>query len=159
MKSRVLSLLDELAVPYRWVDHPAVFTVAESQAVLDEHLPVKNLLLCEQNGPRRILVVMAGERRLDLKALRGQLDSKKLQFAKPELLLASLGVTPGSVSLFSLLHEGAGEVELVVDERLVVHEGEVGFHPSDNTATIFFPAAKLRRVAEALRQRVRFISL
>jgi hypothetical protein len=36
---QVIALLNELKIPYRWLDHPAVFTVAESMAI-QSHGPV-----------------------------------------------------------------------------------------------------------------------
>lgn len=134
----VVALLQELEIPYKAIEHPAVFTVEESLQVVAEKRPVKNLLLQEKNDGRKILVIMDGNTRLDPKGIAQKLDAKKLSFAKPEVLLQTLGVTPGSVSLFSLVLDSAKNVEVVVDETLLA-EKEIGFHPNDNTATIFIP--------------------
>jgi Ala-tRNA(Pro) deacylase len=137
--------LQNLGIPFRRVAHEAVFTMAESKGVLAEKVPVKNLLLQEEKGDRKILVVMCGDKRLDTKALARTLGTKKLRFASAETLFDSLGVTPGSVSLFSLFHDNSDGVEIVVDQALTA-EQEVGFHPNDNTATIFIPGASVETV-------------
>lgn len=143
MKEEVLNLLKSLNVSYRAVSHPAVFTVAESSKHLEE--PVKNLLLEDIKTRNKVLVIMAGEQRLDVKALAQALGYKKFQFAKPELLKQTLGVEPGAVSLFGLLHSGAKNVQVVVDKNLLQAE-EVGFHPNDNTETIFIPGSAIEKI-------------
>lgn len=149
MKKNIIKLLDDLDIKYHWVDHPPVFTVAESLETIDK-TPIKNLLLQEKNHGRKILVVMAGDERLDAKLIREKLGTKKLQFANEQTLSETFGVKPGAVSVFGLLHEGAKGVEVVLDER-VVHRGrELGFHPNDNTSTIFFSASQLEPIIKKL---------
>jgi Ala-tRNA(Pro) deacylase len=147
IKDEVIRVLDELKVPYRVVEHPAVFTVAESMEVVKEKRPIKNLLLQEKGDGRKFLVVMDGNTRLDPKDLAQKLDAKKLSFAKPEVLLQTLGVTPGSVSPFGLLLDSSKGIEVVIDEVLLA-EKELGFHPNDNTATFFIPGESLAKLVE-----------
>lgn len=147
MKKSILAALDNLGIEYREEEHEAVFTVAESKKVLTEKVPVKSLLLQERKGDRLVLVVMAGDKRLQSKQVSEPLGLKKLEFAKPDVLKQALGVTPGSVSLFGLLHEGSGEVKVIIDEELT-QEAELGFHPNDNTSTIFIPGDKLTNFIE-----------
>ncbi len=148
MKKTITDYLENLHITYRCVDHPAVFTVAESMQHLSEKLPVKNLLLAEQKGGRKILVIMAGQDRLDIARLAQILATTKLQFASQAVLAETLGVTPGSVSLFCLLHDGSSPVEVAVDNRLLQAE-EVGFHPNDNTSTIFIPGSAIATIVQA----------
>ena len=56
---------------------------------------------------------------------------KRLSFAKPDVLLEQLGVTPGSVTVFSVLNDTAGRVTLVLDKALFEHD-IVNFHPMIN---------------------------
>lgn len=134
--------LTELGIEYTLLEHPAVFTVAESM----EHMPgkysVKNLLLKEEKGERCVFVIMKGDERLDTKLVERELSLKKLQFAKPDVLMNKLGVEPGSASLFSLIHEGSDDVEVVVDSRLL-EQKELGFHPGVNTQTILIKGADI----------------
>lgn len=147
MKEKIVALLDTLKIDYRWVDHEPVFTVAESSKVLADKVPIKNLLLKENKGEQLVLVIMAGEHRLDIKQLAEKLNIKKLSFAKPEVLQEKLEVTPGSVSIFGLLNNQHNDILVVVDESLTKAE-EIGFHPNDNTASIFVPGVSINAILE-----------
>lgn len=129
-------LLKGAGIKYRTEKHAAVFTVAESIAHSPGAAPVKNLLLTEEKGSRVILVVMRGDERLDMKTLAKQVGCKKLRFAKPDVMMEKIAVTPGSASLFCLLHDGSKDVEVVVDRQLTLLP-EVGFHPLINTSTVY----------------------
>lgn len=144
---RVTTFLDDHGLPYRLETHEAVFTVAESTKVLSEKVPVKTLLVAEEKGAREFMVAMRGDERLDMKQLAGLLGLKKLRFVKPERVEELVGVKPGSVSVFGLLHDGAEQLELIIDDRLL-DEPEIGFHPNENTATVFMtPTDVLQAIA------------
>lgn len=64
--------------------------------------------------------------------------------ASPERLLRYLGIAPGSVSLFALLHDSAQAVELVLDQG-VWDADAVQAHPLRNTATVALSHASLIR--------------
>jgi Ala-tRNA(Pro) deacylase len=125
---------------------------------IEDKMPIKNLLLYEKGSGRCILVIMAGNERLDTKLVTNRLGAKKLQFADKSTLKRTLGVEPGSVSVFGLLHEGASNVEVVLDER-ILKENELGFHPNDNTATLFIPGPALERIMQATGQKYQLIKL
>jgi len=146
---QVIELLEKLRISYRIVEHEPVFTVQESSQLLAEKTPVKNLLLEDVASDKAFLVIMSGTDRLDTKNLSSQLGVKKLRFAKPDRLMALLGVTPGSVSLFSLLNAEPGTVELIVDKKLLSAE-ELGFHPNDNRSTIFLSVENVFNVIEKI---------
>ncbi len=149
MYERVTDLLKSLNIPYRVVEHEAVFHVGDTAEGLEDKVPVKSLLLTDQKCTRLFLFIVAGNERLDTKAIAKTLGVKKLFFAKPELLMEALGVTPGSVSVFSLLHDSISSVEPYVDEQLLQKNQELGFHPNKNTITIFFANDRLREVIES----------
>lgn len=142
-----LQILEENSIPYRLQEHEAVFTVAESAHHLKGVMPVKNLLLKEEKGSECVLVVMKGDERLDTKLIARELGLKKLQFAKPDVLKEKLNVTPGSVSLFSMFAPSAKSVLLVLDDRLR-NEKELGFHPNDNTKTIYISGKDTETILE-----------
>ncbi len=149
MKHEIIKLLGSLGIPYRWVDHTAVFTVAEAGKVIEGKRPIKNLLLQEKGNGRKILIIIDGNKRLDAKRIAQELSSKKLRFATPAVLEQTLGVTPGAVSVFGLLHPGSEGVKVVIDQSLL-NEPELGFHPNDNTATIFLPSFSLEKILKAI---------
>ena len=148
MRQTVLTFLQERNIPYRLEEHEAVFTVAESSMKLPEKVPVKTLLLTDEKREQVWMVAMRGLNRLDMKRLARELGVKKLQFVKPEQVEALVGVRPGSVSIFGLLHPGAKKLQVLFDETLM-QEPELGFHPNDNTATVFLSPADVQKVITA----------
>jgi Ala-tRNA(Pro) deacylase len=62
--------------------------------------------------------------------------------------MALLGVEPGSVTPFGLINDPAGEVDVIVDERLMAFE-HVHFHPLANTRTTRIASRDLLRFIEA----------
>ncbi|MDO8052020.1 prolyl-tRNA synthetase associated domain-containing protein [Janthinobacterium sp. SUN211] len=130
----------------RFVEHPAVHTIDEALI----HVPampglmVKNLFVRDAKGRRHFLVIVPFDKRIDLAALGRLLPVSKLSMATPERLLQHLGITPGSVSLFALLHDSAQAVELVLDQA-VWEADSVQAHPLRNTATVALSHATLVR--------------
>ena len=144
----VYNLLDTLGIAYRVQEHAAVFTVAESSKVLSEKVPVKSLLVREEKGEQVWMVIMRGDVRLDMKLLARELGVKRIVFVRPEHVESLVGVKPGSVSLFGLLHDGAKDIDVIIDQALM-SEKELGFHPNDNTATVFVAPFVIGQVVAA----------
>jgi Ala-tRNA(Pro) deacylase len=145
----LVALLARLGVAFDRVDHPAVFTVEESERLVPR-MPgarTKNLFLRDKKGRRHLLVVAAHDKRVDLKRLADVVDAKGLSLASDERLLSHLGVTPGSVSILALANDAARAVELFVD-RDVWREDTVLAHPLVNTATLAIPRDGLARFLE-----------
>jgi Ala-tRNA(Pro) deacylase len=131
----LLARLAGLGIETETVEHPAVFTVAES-AMLERRLPgghTKNLFLADKRG-RLFLVVALGHARIDLKTLHERLGCGRLSFGRPELLLEVLGVSPGSVTPFALINDTTGRVTVILDADMMRHE-RLNYHPLANTAT------------------------
>lgn len=134
-RSDLFAFLDRLGIPTRTVEHPAVFTVAESEK-LDREMPgghTKNLFLKDAKG-RLFLVVAEARTGIDMKSLHKVLDCARLSFGKPELLLEVLGVTPGSVTAFAVLSDRRRQVSVVIDDALMAFD-TLNCHPMVNTAT------------------------
>ncbi len=133
------NLLDELTalgIAWEMLEHPPVRSVEAAR----EHwatfpgLQVKNLLLKDAGG-RLWLVVAPAEDPVDLKALPGRIGSKRLSFAGPADLAATLAVEPGSVTPLAVVNDHGGRVSVVLD-RSLAGEARIGVHPLENTATI-----------------------
>jgi Ala-tRNA(Pro) deacylase len=137
MKEKVLQALDASGLPYRTIEHVAVHHVGEEPPELAGLPTTKNLLLKDRSNGRAYMVVMEGEKRLDLGLLADELATTKnrLQFVKYEDVERVVGVSPGHVSIFNLLNEEAKGVQIVFDKSLL-HYPEIGFHPNINTATV-----------------------
>jgi Ala-tRNA(Pro) deacylase len=141
--------LEQLGIETKTLDHPPLFTVAESTEV-ERALPgghSKNLFLKDANG-ELILIVALNSTRVDLKGLPKIIKSGRLSFGKPELLMDALGVTPGSVCVFSLINDPSARVRLILDRDLMVHD-TINAHPLENTATTNIARDDLLRFIEA----------
>ena len=143
------SLLDELKIAHHTEEHRAVFTVAEGVDV-KARLPgghSKNLFLKDKSG-EFILISALGSTEIRLNQLHKRIGTKRLSFGKPEALLELLGVVPGSVTVFSVLHDKESRVRLILDKALFDHE-HVWFHPMRNTASTRIAPDDILRFAEA----------
>lgn len=65
--------------------------------------------------------------------------------APAEALIATLGVTPGSVTPFGLVNAAPGSVRVVLDAALAEAPGLAWFHPLVNTASTGIRSADLLR--------------
>lgn len=140
--------LRELGIAWRTYEHAPVFTVEESSSVLD--LPgchTKNLFLKDRKGGLW-LVVLRAHLRLDLNALAKQLAAPRYSFGSPDLLIATLGIEPGSVTPFALLNDTARAVRPVLDAQML-EEDPLNFHPLRNDRTIAVSAQDLLHFVRA----------
>src|ERR1700693_5422185 len=93
--------LRELGIAWKTYEHAPVFTVEQSQS-LRGVVPgghTKNLFLKDRKDGLW-LVVTREDARVDLKALAKLLGQQRFSFAAGEVLVATLGVPPGSVTPF-----------------------------------------------------------
>lgn len=150
-ESAILSRLDQLAIPYRLLRHPPVYTMEDvNRLQLDAGTrSVKNLFLRDASQKHFYLVSMDAAKKLDTKALRTLLHSSALRFASEEQLLQKLGVEHGAVSPLAVLSDASGEVTLILDADFAKEE-LLCFHPGVNTASVFLTLHGLLQYLEAL---------
>ncbi|MEF2072466.1 prolyl-tRNA synthetase associated domain-containing protein [Consotaella aegiceratis] len=132
----LFAFLADLGIETTTVDHPPVFTVAESETLHRdiEGGHTKNLFLKDKKG-RIFLVVAEQSREVDLKGLHRRIGAKgRLSFADADAMRALLGVEPGSVTAFGAVNDTEGAVTVVLDQGLLVHD-MVNCHPLTNGAT------------------------
>ena len=134
-RAELIAFLDQLGIASTTYDHPAVFTVGESAAIKEAipGLHTKNLFL-KDSRDQLWLISAEGHAQIDLKRLHTVIGSARLSFGSAELMEATLGVTPGSVTAFGLVNDTDRRVTFVLDRRLAEAE-RVNFHPLTNTAT------------------------
>ena len=148
-EDRLYALLGDLGIPHETVEHEAVFTVEEGQEI-KARLPgghTKNLFLKDKAG-QFVLICALGDTPIRLNKLHPHIGTKRLSFGKKDALFEHLHVRPGSVTLFSIMNDEAGQVRLVLDAALLAHE-HVWFHPLRNTASLKIPSSELTRFAKA----------
>ncbi|MDP1872885.1 prolyl-tRNA synthetase associated domain-containing protein [Phenylobacterium sp.] len=152
MKTRddLLAFLNAHGIGHRTVDHPAVFRVGEGEEI-KAALPgahTKNLFL--KDAKDRLWLISAADRTaIDLKRLPPVIGAARLSFGREDLMVETLGVTPGSVTALGLINDVARRVTFVLDRRLVEAE-TVNFHPLTNTATTALDQAGFRSFLAAL---------
>ena len=152
--------LAENGIEYERHDHPPVYTVEEA-ARLVPTLPAvktKNIFLRDKKGLRHFLVIVAADKRVDLKALPGVVGANRLSFGSADRLKKYLGVEPGSVTLFAIFNDPNHAVELIVDESLW-HAEAFQFHPLVNTSTLVISHENLKRFIAKTGHEVRLLDI
>lgn len=145
----ILARLAEMGIDVVVHRHPPVLTVEEAQ-LHTAHLPgghCKNLFLKDKKG-RLWLVTCRDERRVDLNRLSRELGAARFSFGKGELLEATLGVTPGSVTPLAIVNDEVGAVTHVIDRGLLAC-ATVNCHPMQNDATVAIGTDDLLRLIRA----------
>lgn len=159
-RENIFEKLNALEIPFELVEHAPAFTMEEYNALgfnpNDEIC--KNLFLRDYKGTRHMLVVLKGSKHADLQLIRSEVDSSKLSFASDERLAKFLDVKKGSVSPLGLLNDATGEVEVYFDEDLK-DAPRLGFHPNDNTATVFMAFSDVRKYIESTGHTMRFVKV
>lgn len=148
-KADLYALFDALGIPHETHEHPPVFTVEEG-AEIKAKLPgghTKNLFLKDKDGAL-VLISALGETEIPLKQLHRTIGTKRLSFGKPDLMEETLGVTPGSVTVFALMNDADRRVRCILDAALFDH-ALVNFHPLSNDATTAIPSGRLEDFVRA----------
>ncbi len=129
----LIAALDQMGIANTTIEHDAVMTVEQSQALrgVIPGLHSKNLFLKDKKG-QLWLVVAEEDRPIDLKNLRKRIGAANLSFGKADLLREVLGVEPGSVTPFAVINDLSMRVRVVLDQALAQGE-RVNFHPLINT--------------------------
>lgn len=163
----VLDFLEAHGIGYEIYTHPPLFTIDEALEYWKEidrshtdgtgPLHCKNLFMRNHKGNRHYLISYECHKNLDIHSLEHMLHQGKLSFASEERLMRCLGVRPGSVGMFGLIHDidttGADPKELFENghrvkffyDKALLGASHVSFHPCDNSATLVV------RVADFLR--------
>lgn len=139
-------ILEHNAIVYERHDHPPVYTVEEAGRLIPP-LPgakTKNLFLRDSKGQRHFLVCLAAVKQVDLKKLAAALAVKRLSFGSARRLETYMGVEPGAVSIFGILNDTGGRVEVLFDLPLW-KQAAFQFHPLVNTSTLCIDKENLER--------------
>jgi len=156
----VFKKLDSLGIKYEVFNHEAVYTVEEADRL---NLGIdgaknKSLFLRNAKGDKYYLVMLNGNKMLDLVKLQSLLNETKLSFASPERLLKYIRLTPGSVSPFGLVNDNDHEVHAVVDTQLLGYEN-LAFHPNINTMTVSLTTDDFKKYLENSGNKIFYLDL
>lgn len=156
----VIARLEELGIAFTRHEHPPIATAEEGEIHWQgiDAVHCKNLFLRNQKGTRHYLVILAHTKRANLRAVADQIGDGKLSFASADRLMKYLGVTPGSVSPFGLIHDHSHHVRVFLDRELK-QSGRISFHPNINTQTFVLSFADFERFLSASDHLVRYIDV
>jgi len=156
----LLSYLEDERIAYERFDHPAVFTVEEAKQKMD--IPygadTKNLFLRDRKARRHLLVVVGYDKNIDSNRLGKMIGTSRLTMASPDRLRRILGVEPGSVSLFALVNDREGLVEVLID-RPVWGSDHLRGHPLRNTSSLVVPRDDMHRFIRSTGHDVRIMDI
>jgi Ala-tRNA(Pro) deacylase len=159
-EQEVHAALASLGIPFERFEHPPV----ASAVVAEEHwsgidaVHTKNLFLSNQKDTRHYLVILPLLKRANLRAVADQIGDGRLSFGSPGRMMTYLGVTPGSVSPFGLIHDSTHVVHVCLDRELKT-SGRISFHPNINTATLVLAFADFERFLASRGNPVQYLTV
>lgn len=158
-RNGVLALLGSANIKYEVTEHQPIYTVDEGEALKLPHPEAiaRTLFLCDDKHQSFWLVTLPKDKKLDLKALRAKLNSRRLTFAAAEELGAMLKLPPGSVTPFGALNDAERQVPILID--MAFTETLIGVPLLANTATIWLNAADLAQMLAKQGHRVNWLAL
>jgi Ala-tRNA(Pro) deacylase len=93
-----------------------------------------------------------------LKSIRNQLGCSRLSFGSEERLYKYLQLHKGEVSPLAIVNDPDSLVEVVLDEDLK-GKSELGFHPGENTATVWISFEDLKKVIEHNGNKIHYVAV
>ena len=134
---KVYDTLKELDIDFQYYEHPPVPTVEEAAKYWNgiEATHCKNLFFRNHKGNKHYLVILEYTHNVAIKKIETLLKQGKITFASSERMMKYLGLEPGSVSPFGLIHDSTHHVHLFLDENLK-NANKISFHPNLNTASL-----------------------
>ncbi|MBY0269925.1 MAG: prolyl-tRNA synthetase associated domain-containing protein [Burkholderiales bacterium] len=143
---RICDYFSAKGMTYERLDHPPVYTAEEAERLVPaaRGAHAKNLLVEDRRDGRLFMLTVPFGVRVDLAGTAAVLGTNKLRFAPAGVMQATLGVTPGAVSMLALVNDRAGRVTLVLDQSLAEAEA-LQCHPLVNTATLVIDRDNLFR--------------
>jgi len=148
-RQELFDYLDGQNIAHNTLEHDPIFRVEDSLDIKAKRpgANTKNLFLKDKAG-RFFLICAQSDSQIRINKLHPILGCKRLSFGKTEPLFELLGVTPGSVTLFSILNDAKHQVTLILDAALLNHD-IVNFHPLLNDATTAISSSDMIAFAKA----------
>ena len=154
----VFEALAALGIQYARFEHPPVFTGDDAAVHWADvpGMPLKNLFLRNKKGDRHYLVILPIDKQADLRHLVKVIGDDRLSFGSAERLKVQLGLTPGSVSPFGLIHNPSRSVQVIVDADLRAADRLI-FHPNVNTQSLSIGLADFEKFLASTGHAVRWL--
>jgi len=151
--------LAALGIVTSTVSHPPAFTVEDGEAYAG-HLPgvhIKNLFLCDAKK-KMWLVVAPWSRKIDLKRLPDVIGGARMSFGSADRLMRVLGVTPGSVTPFTVINDPTQQAQVILDDWMM-RQPVINAHPLTNTQTTSIASGDLLKFIQACGHTPRMVDL
>jgi Ala-tRNA(Pro) deacylase len=134
MNLELKTYLDSIGMKYVLHKHKAFFKYDDGKFLRETIRGMHTKSLFLKDGKCHFyLICINGDKRLDMKTITKLINAGKLRFGSAEELMQELHTTPGSVSIFGVLH--AKKTDLILDKEIWDSE-TVCFHPEINTETL-----------------------
>jgi len=142
VEEKIRKTMKEQKISVDCIEHEPVYTnpaMAEALGVKESHT-VKSLVLKTREG-KFVVFVLPGDKKMDWKETARQLNTKKIEFAKPEEVLQLVGCEVGCVPPFGHL----SEIPIYMDRDLLKKD-MVYFNPGVHDKSFKVKAWNLRKL-------------
>lgn len=144
-KEEFYKYLKTKSIWYEITKHEAVYSM---QDLVDVNLPypegnAKNIFLVDDKNENYYLLIIKGNRKVNLKKFKKENKTRTLSLAASQDLMKIMKLTPGSVTPLGLLNDKEGIVKAYIDRDLVTPYNIIGIHPNDNTETLWLKTSDL----------------
>jgi Ala-tRNA(Pro) deacylase len=145
LEETIRKKMEEEKVSIECIEHVPVYTNPAMASALGvkESQTVKSLVLKTREGKFAVLV-LPGDKKMDWKLLAGHLNTKKVEFAKPEEVLQLVGCEVGCVPPFGHLTE----IPIYMDKDLMKKD-RVYFNPGVHDKSFKVKAWDLRKLCNS----------
>lgn len=142
---KIKKLLDSRAIKYHFEEHEVVRTSEEAAALRGTSLSsgAKALILVGKKTGNHAMVVIPGDKKLALSAVTEKIG-EKMEFEKPETILAEYGIKVGGVPPFGNLLG----MRLLMDTG-VAKNSQISFNAGKQTCSIHMSGKDLAEVTDA----------
>ncbi len=135
----IYEYLKKKGIQHKITEHEAVYNMEELSEI---NIPypeavAKNLFVRDDKKKNFYLIIVKGDKKVNLKEFRQKLNTRPLSFASEQDLLDIMDLRPGSVSPFGILNDSERTVSACVDQDFMGLPGIIGVHPNENTATVW----------------------
>lgn len=141
-KEYICNALKEMNMDFDIINHIPIFCEKDRELVkIDKDVVIgKNLFLRNDKKTKYYLYCLPLNKKANLLELANLLGEKRFSFANENELIEHLAIMPGSVSYLNVLtaerkNANFRDVIYIIDKQ-ILKANKIGFHPSDNTATI-----------------------
>ena len=127
--------------------------------ILYPEYDAKNLFVRDDKKRNYYLITVRGNKRVDLKKIRNDNNTRPLSFASEEDLMSIMNLISGSVTPLGLLNDHELKVIFYLDKDFLNGKQIIGVHPNDNTATLWLKVTDLIDIIKEHGNKVKIIEL